>query len=83
MSECYPRQLDHLPGEKLCSPISDKKNGIISHSHIPHVDDNKHNSSRNIYIKLFQLYLRYSMQFHFENSVKTLFICKVTFLTVG
>ena len=32
MSKCYPRQLDHLPGEKLCSPIFDKKNGIISHS---------------------------------------------------
>lgn len=54
MSKCYPRQLDHLPGEKLYSPIFDKKNGIIFHSHVPYLDD-KDTSLRNIYIKTFQL----------------------------
>lgn len=48
MSNCYPRQLDYLPGEKLCSPVFDKKNGIISHSHIPYVDD-KGNSQEHIH----------------------------------
>ena len=55
MSKCYPKQLDHLPGETLCSLVFDKKNGIISHSHIPYVDD-KDNSPRDLYIKIFQLY---------------------------
>lgn len=55
MSKRYPRQLDHLPGEELSSPIFDKRNRIIFHSQTPYSDDNE-NSLRSIYIKIFQLW---------------------------
>lgn len=64
MSKCYPRQLDHLPGEKLYSPIFDKNNNnnnnnqekprIIFHSHLPSLDE-KEKSPRGIHIKISQL----------------------------
>lgn len=51
----YPRQLDHPPGEELTSPLVDKKNRIIFHSHVPYPDDNG-NSLRSIYGKIFRLW---------------------------